>query len=67
MDRGQAWDPADAGTPAGNAGSQPAPTWAASFPETRYAKSEDGYVAYQSSAEAPTTSCSSGTGRATSR
>jgi hypothetical protein len=32
---------------AGDAGGYPAPTWALGAPETRYAKSEDGYIAYQ--------------------
>ena len=35
------------GAPAGDASGYPAPTWALGAPETRYAKSEDGYVAYQ--------------------
>ena len=47
MDRRNGWDRADAGSPAESAGGQSAPRWAAGFPETRYAKSEDGYVAYQ--------------------
>jgi class 3 adenylate cyclase len=32
---------------ADDAGGYPAPTWALGAPETRYAKSEDGYIAYQ--------------------
>jgi pimeloyl-ACP methyl ester carboxylesterase len=47
MDRRNGWDRADAGSPAESAGRQSAPMWEAGFPETRYAKSEDGYVAYQ--------------------
>jgi class 3 adenylate cyclase/pimeloyl-ACP methyl ester carboxylesterase len=47
MDRRNGWDRADAGSPAESAGGHSAPMWATSFPETRYAKSEDGYVAYQ--------------------
>jgi class 3 adenylate cyclase len=35
------------GAPAGDASGYPAPTWALGAPKTRYAKSEDGYVAYQ--------------------
>src|SRR5215212_4572644 len=31
----------------GDAGGHPASMWAGAAPETRYAKSEDGYVAYQ--------------------
>jgi hypothetical protein len=38
---------APAGTPVGDAGGHLASTWVAGAPETRYAKSEDGYVAYQ--------------------
>src|SRR5215211_3886622 len=38
---------AGADTAAGHASSHPASVWAAAAPETRYAKSEDGYVAYQ--------------------
>src|SRR5829696_818250 len=38
---------AGADTATGHAGSHPASVWAAAAPETRYAKSEDGYVAYQ--------------------
>ena len=47
MDRRNGWDRADAGSPAESVGGQSAPMSSASFPETRYAKSEDGYVAYQ--------------------
>src|SRR5215217_6451389 len=47
MDRRNGWDRPYAGSPAESAGGQSAPMSAASFPETRYAKSEDGYVAYQ--------------------
>src|SRR5215212_9272948 len=38
---------AGADTATGHASSHPASVWAAAAPETRYAKSEDGYVAYQ--------------------
>ena len=38
---------AGAGTPVGDAGGYLASMWASGAPETRYAKSEDGYVAYQ--------------------
>ena len=46
MDGWEAQGRANAGTPVEHAGGHPAPIWAGS-PETRYAKSEDGYVAYQ--------------------
>src|SRR5829696_570118 len=36
-----------AGAPVGNAGGHPASIWATGAAETQYAKSEDGYVAYQ--------------------
>jgi class 3 adenylate cyclase len=36
-----------AGTPVGPDGGQPLSMWVAGTPEVRYAKSEDGYVAYQ--------------------
>ena len=38
---------AGAGMPVGHAGGHPALMWASGVPETRYARSEDGYVAYQ--------------------
>jgi pimeloyl-ACP methyl ester carboxylesterase len=41
------------GAPAGDASGYPAPTWALGAPETRYAKSDDGYVAYQVFGEGP--------------
>jgi class 3 adenylate cyclase len=47
MDEGEAQGRAGAGTPVGHTGGHPASMWAAAAPETRYAKSEDGYIAYQ--------------------
>jgi pimeloyl-ACP methyl ester carboxylesterase len=47
MDGAEAEGRVGAGTPVGYAGRHPALMWASSVPETRYAKSEDGYVAYQ--------------------
>ena len=47
MDGAEAQRRTGAGTPAGHAGGHPALMWASDVPETRYAKSEDGYVAYQ--------------------
>ena len=44
---GEARGRADAGALAGRASGHPASLWAADLPETRYVKSEDGYVAYQ--------------------
>jgi pimeloyl-ACP methyl ester carboxylesterase len=39
--------------PVGHAGGHPALMWASGVPETRYAKSEDGYVAYQVFGQGP--------------
>jgi alpha/beta hydrolase fold len=36
-----------ANAPTGHAGGHPSSMWAAGAPETRYAKSDDGYIAYQ--------------------
>ena len=47
MDGAGAQGRAGAGTPVGHAGGHPALMWASGAPETRYARSEDGYVAYQ--------------------
>lgn len=47
MGENEARGRADAGMPVGNAGGYLASMWASGAPETRYAKSEDGYVAYQ--------------------
>jgi class 3 adenylate cyclase/pimeloyl-ACP methyl ester carboxylesterase len=47
MDGAGAQGRAGAGTPVGHAGGHPAFMWASGAPETRYARSEDGYVAYQ--------------------
>jgi hypothetical protein len=44
---GEARGRADTGALAGRASGHPASLWAADLPETRYVKSEDGYVAYQ--------------------
>ena len=53
MDGGEARDRAWAGTPAGHNSGHPASMWVAGIPETRYAKSEDGYVAYQVFGQGP--------------
>jgi class 3 adenylate cyclase/pimeloyl-ACP methyl ester carboxylesterase len=47
MDGREAQSRAGAGTPVGHAAGHPPSIWAASAPEIRYVKSEDGYVAYQ--------------------
>ena len=47
VDEAQAQNRAGAVTPVGYPGAHSASTWAAGAPETRYAKSEDGYIAYQ--------------------
>jgi len=47
MDGAGAQGRAGASTPVGHAGGHPAFMWASGVPETRYARSEDGYVAYQ--------------------
>ena len=47
MDGQDAHSQAGAGTSVGHAGGYPPSIWAASAPEIRYVKSEDGYVAYQ--------------------
>ena len=47
MDVGEARDRVWAGAPVGHAGGHPASMWVAGAPETRYIRSEDGYVAYQ--------------------
>jgi class 3 adenylate cyclase/pimeloyl-ACP methyl ester carboxylesterase len=53
MDGGEARDRASAGTPIGHNAGHPASMGVAGIPETRYAKSEDGYVAYQVFGQGP--------------
>jgi len=50
---GDARDRASAGTSVGHNGGHPASMWVAGVPETRYAMSEDGYVAYQVFGQGP--------------
>ena len=45
--RAEAQGMAGAATPVSHLGGHPASMWAAGTPETRYARGEDGYVAYQ--------------------
>ena len=47
MEGPEAQGMAGAATPVSHVAGSPASMWAAGTPETRYAKSEDGYVAYQ--------------------
>ena len=47
MDAWEVRGQAGVGRPVGNAGDHPALMWPADAPETQYATSEDGYVAYQ--------------------
>ena len=47
MDGADARRRVGASAPAGHAGGHPTSMWAAAIPETLYAKSDDGYIAYQ--------------------
>jgi pimeloyl-ACP methyl ester carboxylesterase len=53
MDGAEARRQAGASTPTGRAGGHHASMWAVDAPETRYAKSDDGYIAYQVFGEGP--------------
>ena len=52
MDAAEARRRAGVSTPPGHAGGH-ASMWASGVPETRYAKSDDGYIAYQVFGEGP--------------